>query len=73
MLSKTRGVLITETRLGFICANSGVDASNVDGGDSALLLPKAPDRSAARLRSSIEKMMGIFADKRFSKFAQKRV
>jgi coenzyme F420-0:L-glutamate ligase/coenzyme F420-1:gamma-L-glutamate ligase len=42
-----------------LCANSGVDASNVDGGDSAVLLPKAPDRSAARLRSSIKKMMGV--------------
>jgi coenzyme F420-0:L-glutamate ligase/coenzyme F420-1:gamma-L-glutamate ligase len=59
MLGKKRCVLITETRHGFICANSGVDASNVDGGDNALLLPKEPDRSAARLRSSIQKMMGV--------------
>ena len=59
MLSKRRGVLITETRHGLICANSGVDASNVDGGDSAVLLPANPDRSAARLRASIKKMMGV--------------
>jgi coenzyme F420-0:L-glutamate ligase/coenzyme F420-1:gamma-L-glutamate ligase len=59
MLGKKRGVLITETRHCFICANSGVDASNVDGGDSAVLLPKAPDRSAARLRSNIKKLMGV--------------
>jgi coenzyme F420-0:L-glutamate ligase/coenzyme F420-1:gamma-L-glutamate ligase len=59
MLAKKRGVLITETFHGFICANSGVDASNVDGGDSAVLLPKDPDRSAARLRSSIKEMMGV--------------
>ena len=59
MLAKKRGVLITETRHGLVCANSGVDASNVDGGDSAVLLPKDPDRSAARLRSSINKMTGV--------------
>jgi coenzyme F420-0:L-glutamate ligase / coenzyme F420-1:gamma-L-glutamate ligase len=52
------GVLITETRHGFVCANSGVDASNVDGGRSAVLLPDNPDRSAARLRSKIKKMLG---------------
>jgi coenzyme F420-0:L-glutamate ligase/coenzyme F420-1:gamma-L-glutamate ligase len=48
-----RGVLITETRHGFICANSGVDSSNVDGDDEACLLPLDPDRSADRLRSAI--------------------
>jgi coenzyme F420-0:L-glutamate ligase/coenzyme F420-1:gamma-L-glutamate ligase len=53
------GVLITETRHGFICANSGVDASNVDGGHSALLLPRDPDRSAAQLRSRIKKTYGV--------------
>lgn len=54
-----RGVLITETRQGFICANSGVDLSNVDGGDHAVLLPKVPDRSAARLRAAIKKKFGV--------------
>jgi coenzyme F420-0:L-glutamate ligase/coenzyme F420-1:gamma-L-glutamate ligase len=58
MLPKKRGVLITETRHGLVCANSGVDASNVDGGNHALLLPKHPDRSAARLRSQIKKLLG---------------
>ena len=56
-----RGVLITETRHGFICANSGVDLSNVDGGDHAVLLPKDPDKSAARIRSGIKKKLGIDA------------
>jgi coenzyme F420-0:L-glutamate ligase/coenzyme F420-1:gamma-L-glutamate ligase len=56
---KKRGVLITETRHGLVCANSGVDASNVDGGNCAVLLPKDPDRSAARLRSQIKKMLGV--------------
>src|SRR5262249_17782286 len=41
-----RGILITETRHGFVCANSGVDVSNVDGGEHAVLLPKDPDGSA---------------------------
>jgi coenzyme F420-0:L-glutamate ligase/coenzyme F420-1:gamma-L-glutamate ligase len=54
-----RGVLITETSHGLICANSGVDVSNVDGGHRAVLLPKDPDRSAARLRTAIKKKFGI--------------
>ena len=59
MLSKKRGVFITETRHGLVCANSGVDASNVDGGGSAVLLPRDSDRSAAHLRSQIKKMQGV--------------
>lgn len=53
------GVLITETWRGFVCANSGVDASNVDGGKSAVLLPSDPDRSAAQLRSRIRNALGV--------------
>jgi coenzyme F420-0:L-glutamate ligase/coenzyme F420-1:gamma-L-glutamate ligase len=52
---RKRGVLITETRHGFICANSGVDVSNVDGGRHALLLPENPDRSAARLHRALRR------------------
>jgi coenzyme F420-0:L-glutamate ligase/coenzyme F420-1:gamma-L-glutamate ligase len=48
-------VLITETQHGFICANSGVDVSNVDGGEHALLLPLDPDRSARKLQREIKK------------------
>jgi len=59
MLRKKTGVLITETRHGMVCANSGVDASNVDGGKSAVLLPKDPDRSAVLMRSQIKKLLGI--------------
>ena len=55
---KGRGVLITETHHGFVCANSGVDVSNVDGGAHAVLLPKDPDLSAWRLRSRIQKDFG---------------
>jgi len=53
------GVLITETRHGFVCANSGVDVSNVNGGSHAVLLPKKPDLSAVRLRREIKKQLGV--------------
>lgn len=53
------GVLITETRHGLVCANSGVDLSNVNGGKHALLLPKDPDKSAAQLRSAIKRKTGV--------------
>ncbi len=58
MLGVRRGVLITETRHGLVCANSGVDASNV-GGNRAVLLPKDSDRSARRLRSRIKRIQGV--------------
>jgi coenzyme F420-0:L-glutamate ligase/coenzyme F420-1:gamma-L-glutamate ligase len=54
IVRRKRGVLITETRHGFICANSGVDVSNVDGGHHAVLLPANPDQSAARLRRELK-------------------
>lgn len=59
VVRRKRGVLITETRHGFICANSGVDVSNVDGGRQAALLPKDPDRSAVRLRAALKKKLGV--------------
>jgi coenzyme F420-0:L-glutamate ligase/coenzyme F420-1:gamma-L-glutamate ligase len=46
-------VLICETRHGFICANAGVDRSNVDGGESVTLLPVDPDRSARRIAQEL--------------------
>ena len=52
------GVLITESHHGLVCANSGVDLSNVNGGRHALLLPADPDKSAARLRSAIQRRTG---------------
>jgi len=48
-------VLITETSHGFVCANSGIDVSNVDGGKTAVLLPLDPDRSATRILRRIRK------------------
>ena len=49
----TNGILICETHHGFICANAGVDRSNAGAPDQAVLLPVAPDASAARIRSEI--------------------
>ena len=47
-----RGVIICETRHGLVCANAGVDASNVPGGQ-LMLLPVDPDASARRIRESL--------------------
>lgn len=49
ILKMDRGVVITETRLGHVCANAGVDQSNVEGDDFATVLPADPDASARRL------------------------
>src|SRR4029077_2726146 len=62
IVRRKRGVLITETTHGFVCANSGVDVSNVDGGEHALLLPVNPDGSAAKLRRELKKELGIKID-----------
>jgi coenzyme F420-0:L-glutamate ligase / coenzyme F420-1:gamma-L-glutamate ligase len=55
-----RGVLITETHHGFVCANGGIDASNVgpDSGDVVTLLPVDPDASAARIRAALRTRFG---------------
>jgi coenzyme F420-0:L-glutamate ligase/coenzyme F420-1:gamma-L-glutamate ligase len=52
------GNIITETRHGFVCANAGVDRSNVPGERNAVLLPVNPDRSAQRIREKIRKITG---------------
>jgi coenzyme F420-0:L-glutamate ligase / coenzyme F420-1:gamma-L-glutamate ligase len=59
LIRRKNGVLITETRHGFICANSGVDVSNVDGGRHALLLPVDPDRSARALHRELKKRTAL--------------
>ena len=53
VLRAERGVLITRTRHGLVCANAGVDQSNVPGDDVLCLLPLDPDGSARRLRASL--------------------
>jgi coenzyme F420-0:L-glutamate ligase / coenzyme F420-1:gamma-L-glutamate ligase len=56
---RTRGsLLITETRHGFICASSGVDASNAPEPGTLVLLPVDPDDSAARLRAGLRDLTG---------------
>lgn len=52
------GIIITETRHGLVCANSGVDQSNLAGAETAALLPKDPDASARKLRTAIRKKSG---------------
>ena len=56
-----RGVVISETRHGFVCANAGVDASNVPGAETVCLLPIDPDRSASRLREALHLRLGVEA------------
>ncbi len=59
VIRRKNGVIVTETQHGFICANSGVDVSNVDGGRHALLLPLDPDRSARELHRALKKSAGF--------------
>ncbi len=58
-MDKERGILITETRHGFVCANSGIDSSNVVGADTVTLLPEDPDRSARRLLRRFKNATGL--------------
>jgi coenzyme F420-0:L-glutamate ligase/coenzyme F420-1:gamma-L-glutamate ligase len=52
------GKLITETKHGFVCANSGVDKSNVPGENIVALLPENPDASAKRIRQGVKRLTG---------------
>ena len=56
-----RGVIITETRHGFVCANGGIDASNVGprSGDLVTLLPADPDASADAIRAAVRSRFGV--------------
>jgi len=65
ILRESRGIirmgdrkLITKTKHGFICANSGVDKSNVPGQNNVALLPKNPDDSAQKIREEIKRITG---------------
>ena len=55
---RSQRVLITETRHGFVCANSGVDQSNVNEPGTVTLLPEDPDGSARRLRERLYERTG---------------
>jgi coenzyme F420-0:L-glutamate ligase/coenzyme F420-1:gamma-L-glutamate ligase len=54
-----RGIVISETHHGFVCANAGVDASNVPGDDTVCLLPVDPDASAKKLRDALARDPGV--------------
>ena len=53
------GVIVTETKHGWVCANSGVDASNTMAEDIVILLPKDPDASARNIRIAIQERRNI--------------
>ena len=59
LLRAAHGVLICVTRHGFVCANAGVDASNVPGDDTVVLLPQDPDASARALRARLATITGV--------------
>lgn len=62
LVRKARGLLIVRHRLGFVHANAGIDQSNIeheDGRERALLLPRNPDASAARLREALQRRFDL--------------
>jgi coenzyme F420-0:L-glutamate ligase / coenzyme F420-1:gamma-L-glutamate ligase len=54
-----RGILITETHHGFICANAGVDQSNIEGEEVVAVLPPDPDASARAIRQTLRERLGF--------------
>jgi len=58
VLRAEHGVLITRTKHGYVCANAGVDNSNVPG-EAVSLLPLDPDGSARRLRADLRRLLGV--------------
>jgi coenzyme F420-0:L-glutamate ligase/coenzyme F420-1:gamma-L-glutamate ligase len=59
ILRSERGVIITVTRHGFVCANAGVDASNAPEEGTVVLLPEDPDASARALRAALRERAGV--------------
>ena len=59
VLRAAHGVLVCETRHGYVCANAGVDASNAADPAELILLPADPDGSARRLRAGIAELRGV--------------
>lgn len=60
-IDEARGILITETHHGFVCANAGIDQSNTAREEEAILLPLDPDGSARRIRVELEAAAGVHA------------
>jgi coenzyme F420-0:L-glutamate ligase/coenzyme F420-1:gamma-L-glutamate ligase len=59
VLRAERGVLITETHHGFVCANAGIDTSNLPEDGTVCLLPKDPDASARAIRAELPARVGV--------------
>ena len=59
VLRAARGVLISRTRDGLVCANAGVDTSNAPAPDTVVLLPRDPDASARGIRARLRELAGI--------------
>jgi coenzyme F420-0:L-glutamate ligase/coenzyme F420-1:gamma-L-glutamate ligase len=59
VLRASHGVLICVTHQGLVCANAGVDFSNVDRPDTVVLLPRDPDASARRLRTRLRALLSV--------------
>ena len=57
-MDSERGIIISETRHGFVCANAGIDNSNVPGDDIVCLLPEDSDRSARAIRDEVKLATG---------------
>ena len=67
VVAAREGVVICETRHGFVCANAGVDQSNVPGDDTAVLLPLDPDASARELRARLPERPGVIISDTFGR------
>lgn len=67
VVAARNGVVICETRHGFVCANAGVDQSNVPGDDAAVLLPLDPDDSARKLRARLPSRPGVIISDTFGR------
>lgn len=59
VLRMERGIIISRTEHGFVCANAGVDASNTGARETVTLLPHDPDASARRLRERLTALLGV--------------
>jgi coenzyme F420-0:L-glutamate ligase/coenzyme F420-1:gamma-L-glutamate ligase len=67
VLRAEHGVLICVTHHGLVCANAGVDMSNVPGGDVAVLLPTSPDESAREIRRQLGGRIGVIISDSFGR------
>jgi coenzyme F420-0:L-glutamate ligase/coenzyme F420-1:gamma-L-glutamate ligase len=67
IVAQRDGVVISETRHGFVCANAGVDRSNVPGDDTVVLLPVDPDASARALRARLPERPGVIISDTFGR------